>query len=148
MWEKTWSFQALNLMYLDVLSQKSYDSFFYLWRDSNFNLRPKCLQLTVIFKTFQMDGHTRNHVKKFQNIARPPIAVSRQFGRKGQYVRYDNRFDWILRTWRQRMKDQFGNIEYLKLKKSEISEVAEKSEFLTCPIIRLGVWEWQHRLIA
>ena len=37
-------------------------------------------------------------VRTVQNIERPPLAVSRQFGMKGQYVRYDTRFDWIRRT--------------------------------------------------
>ena len=32
-----------------------------------------------------MDGYTRDHSKNFQNIERPPLAVSRQFGMKGQY---------------------------------------------------------------
>ena len=43
----------------------------------------------MIFKTFLMVGHTRNHGKNFQNTERPPLAVSRQVGMKGKYVRYD-----------------------------------------------------------
>ena len=36
-----------------------------------------------------MVGQTRNNVTNFQNIERPPLAVSRKFGMKGQYARYD-----------------------------------------------------------
>ena len=36
-----------------------------------------------------MDGHIRNHSKYFQNIARPPLAVSPQLGVTGKYVRHD-----------------------------------------------------------
>ena len=43
----------------------------------------------MIFKTFKMVGHEGTHGKNFQNIERPPLAVSTQFGMKGQYVRYD-----------------------------------------------------------
>ena len=41
--------------------------------------------------------YTSNHSKNSnsQNIERPPLSVSRQFGMKGQYVRYDTRFDWM-----------------------------------------------------
>ena len=56
----------------------------------------------------------------------------------------DFRFNWIRRTWWQRIKDQVGNLGYLEDEKSEITEVAEKSEFLTWQVVRLGVWEYEN----